>query len=107
MATFWDGFSLAMDRNSSNIDKMNYINRLLKGKAAWVISGLSLSNENYSSALELLQEHSRPSQMLFKSYMDTISYDFISHLLRQEVKKLSWFIEARYLALRQIPMGVF
>ena len=72
--TFWDGFSSAIDKNSdlSKIDKMNYLSGLLKGEAARVISGLPLSNVNYSRAVELLQKRYGRSQTLVNSYMDAL-----------------------------------
>ena len=47
--TFWDSFSAAIDKNHglSDIEKMNYLNGMLKGEAARAISGLPLTEENY------------------------------------------------------------
>ena len=48
----------AVDNNEelSPIDKFNYLQALVEGPAAKCIQGLSLSEANYASALEILQE---------------------------------------------------
>ena len=58
--TFWDSFSAAIDKNLelSDVEKMNYLNGMLKGEAARAISGLPLTEENYRKATELLKERS-------------------------------------------------
>ena len=50
--TFWDSFSAAIDKNLelSDVEKMNYLNGMLKGDAARAISGLPLTEENYRKA---------------------------------------------------------
>ena len=52
--TFWDSFSAAIDKNLelSDVEKMNYLNGMLKGEAARAISGLPLAEENYRKATE-------------------------------------------------------
>ena len=54
--TFWDSFSAAINKNHglSDIEKMNYLNGMLKGEAARAISGLPLTEENHKKAIELL-----------------------------------------------------
>ena len=42
----------------SKVDKFNYLHLLLEGTAASAIQGLTLSESNYDSALELLREDS-------------------------------------------------
>ena len=56
--TFWDSFSAAIDKNLelSDVEKMDYLNGMLKGEAARAISGLPLTEENYRKATELLKE---------------------------------------------------
>ncbi|XP_047142930.1 uncharacterized protein LOC124817160 [Hydra vulgaris] len=46
-----------MNNDLSGIQKMTYLQNLLKGSALSSISGLSLSNENYKIALDILKEH--------------------------------------------------
>ena len=64
--TFWDSFSAAIDKNHglSDIEKMNYLNGMLKGEAARAISGLPLTEENYKKAIELLKERFGKLQVL-------------------------------------------
>ena len=54
--TFWDSFSAAIDEHTelNNIEKMNYLQNMLKGEAARAIAGLPLTNENYTKAIEIL-----------------------------------------------------
>ena len=55
-APFWDSYKTAVYENSalSTIDKFNYLNSLLEGPAARSIQGLSLTADNYNSAIEIL-----------------------------------------------------
>ena len=57
-STFWDSFSAAIDKNLelSDVEKMDYLNGMLKGEAARAISGLPLTEENNRKATELLKE---------------------------------------------------
>lgn len=73
--TFWDSFSAAIDRNVelSDIEKMNYLNGMLKGEAARAISGLPLTEENYRKAIELLKKRFGKSQVLTNAYMESLS----------------------------------
>ena len=52
--TFWDSFSAAIDKNLelSDVEKLNYLNGMLKGEAARAISELPLAEENYRKATE-------------------------------------------------------
>ena len=73
--TFWDSFSAAIDKNHglSYIEKMNYLNGMLKGEAARAISGLPLTEENYKKAIELLQERFGKPQILTNAYIESLS----------------------------------
>lgn len=73
--TFWDSFSAAIDKNIelSNIEKMNYLNGMLKGEAARPISRLPLTEENYKKATELLKERFGKPQNLTNAYMESLS----------------------------------
>ena len=54
--SFWDSFNSAVHVNPglSKIDKFNYLNSLLEGNAKRAIQGLTLSDANYDSAIEIL-----------------------------------------------------
>ena len=55
--SFWDGFDSAIHSNGAlnKIDKYNYLNSLLEGPAARAVQGLTLTEANYDSAVELLK----------------------------------------------------
>jgi len=55
---FWDSFESAVDKNPnlSAVNKFNYLNVLLEGNAAQSIQGLSLSEVNYTVAIEILKK---------------------------------------------------
>ena len=55
---FWDSFSSAIDNNNklSGVEKFNYLRSKLTGEARSAISGLSLTNENYVIAIDILKE---------------------------------------------------
>ena len=63
-----------MDQNPglSDIDRMNYLTGLLRGEGARAISGLALTNSNYTKALELLKSRFGQNQALINSYMDAL-----------------------------------
>ena len=71
--SFWESFEAAVDSQPiSNIEKMNYLKNYLKGEAERSISGFSLSNENYTSAVELLKQRFGQKQTLINSYMEAL-----------------------------------
>ncbi|XP_045206115.2 uncharacterized protein LOC123558301 [Mercenaria mercenaria] len=55
---FWDSFDCAVHGNDklSDIEKFSYLRSKLVGEAKASISGLALSNDNYSVAIALLQD---------------------------------------------------
>ena len=72
--TFWDSFKSAVHDNAqiSSIDKFNYLNSLLEGAAARTIQGLTLSEDNYASAIDLLQERFGKPQQIISAHMDEL-----------------------------------
>ena len=72
--SFWEQFSSAVhDRSDlSTIDKFSYLKSLLTDKAEKVISGLSLSAENYKSAVELLEERYGNKQAQINAHMENM-----------------------------------
>ena len=56
--SFWDSFKSAVRENTtlSAIEKFNYLISLLEGAAYRAVQGLTLTEDNYNSAIELLQE---------------------------------------------------
>ena len=73
--TFWDSFSAAIDEHTelNNIEKMNYLQNMLKGEAARAIAGLPLTNENYTKAIEILKERFGDKQNIINAYMDSLT----------------------------------
>ena len=61
---FWDTFEASVHKNTniSDIEKLNYLLSKLSGEAKQSVSGILLSNENYSVVTDLLKERYGDSQ---------------------------------------------
>ncbi|XP_074645964.1 uncharacterized protein LOC141902221 [Tubulanus polymorphus] len=72
--TFFDGFFSAVDsdENLTNIQKFQYLSAQLKGDAAKTIENLSLTNENYNQALELLLNRYGTPHKIVAAYMKAL-----------------------------------
>ena len=72
--SFWDSFKSAVHENKaiSLVDKFNYLNSLLEGPASRAIQGLSLTDANYKSAVEILQERFGRPQQIISAHMDEL-----------------------------------
>ena len=70
----WDAFNSTVHQATqiSKVDKFNYLNSLLEGTAASSIQGLSLSESNYDSAVELLKERFGKPQQIIAAHMDEL-----------------------------------
>ena len=70
--TFWDQFesSIHSKRGISDIDKFSYLRSFLAPVALETISGLTLSSQNYSEAIDLLKNRYGNPQTLINSYME-------------------------------------
>jgi hypothetical protein len=73
-ASFWDSYKTAVHENPalSTIDKFNYLNSLLEGVAARSIQGLSLTADNYNSAVDILHKRFGKTQQVITSHMDEL-----------------------------------
>ena len=71
---FWDSFSSLIDDNAdlNEIDKFNYLRSFLGGEALSSISGLSLTRENYGSAVSLLKDRFGKKVFVISSHMDSL-----------------------------------
>ena len=71
---FWDSFSLAVHEcaDISKVNKFNYLNSLLEGSAANAILGLILTESNYDTAVELLEERFGRPQQIITAHMDKL-----------------------------------
>ena len=60
---FWDSYKAAIHDNTdiARIDKFNYLHFLLEGTAA---QGLTLTDSNYDSAIDLLQQRFQPGFLI-------------------------------------------
>ena len=72
--SFWDSFDSAIHRNPdlSEIDKFNYLKALLDRPAATTIQGLSLSEANYTAAVELIKERYDKTKQVIAAHMDEL-----------------------------------
>lgn len=72
--SFWDSYESAVHKNSqlSTIDKFNYLNSLLEGQALRSIQGLSLTEDNYQAAVDLLNQRFGNQQQIISAHMDEL-----------------------------------
>ena len=71
---FWDQFQVAIHNNTriSDIDKFNYLKGCLKGESLSVVSGLSLSSDNYQEAVGILKDRFGNEQILISAHMESL-----------------------------------
>ena len=71
---FWDSYKSSVhdSRSISAIDKFNYLKLLLEGPASRCIEGLLITEDNYGSAVELLQRRFGRTQQAITAHMDEI-----------------------------------
>ena len=64
--SFWDSFRAAVHENDTlrDIIKFNYLKSYLQGQPLSVISGISLSEANYSEAIDILEKRFGSEQIL-------------------------------------------
>ena len=55
-----------------NISKFNYLKSYLKGQALFAISGISLSEENYLEAIEIIEKRFGNKQILISWNIDQL-----------------------------------
>ena len=63
-AEFWDSFECAIHNNKklSNIERFNYLKGKVSGEAQRSIAGLSMANDNYQVAVDILRDRFGDSQ---------------------------------------------
>ena len=71
---FMDSFNAAVHNSKalSDVEKFNYLRIFLEGEAQHTISGLSLTNDNYNEALNLLKNHFGNNQVIISAHMNTL-----------------------------------
>ena len=72
--TFWDCFESAEHQNPklSKIDKFNYLISLLEGRALRAVQGLTVSEDNYEAAIDILQQRFGKPQQIISAHMDEL-----------------------------------
>ena len=72
--SFWDSFKAAVHDNNGleNITKFTYLKSFLRGPALAAISGLSLTSDNYSDAIDILEKRYGNTQALVSTYIDKL-----------------------------------
>ena len=73
--SFWDSFQSAVHNKSKpmDVDKFSYLRSLLEGPAAASIAGLTLTNENYVKAIEMLKDRFGNKQVITTGHMETLT----------------------------------
>ncbi len=56
----------------SKIDKFNYLNSLLEGRALRAVQGLTVSEYNYEAAVQILQQRFGKPQQIISAHMDEL-----------------------------------
>ena len=69
-----DSFNAAVHNSKalSNVEKFNYLRTFLEGEAQHTISGLSLTNDNYNEALNLLKNRIGINQVVISAHMNIL-----------------------------------
>ena len=73
-SAFWDSYKSAVHDNASIpvIDKFNYLSSLLEGPAHRTIQGLTLTERNYDSAVQLLRDRFGKPQHIISAHMEEL-----------------------------------
>ena len=73
--SFWDSYKNTVHENIdiSTTDKFNYLKSLLEGPAARCVHGLLITECNYDSAVELLQERFGKLQQIVVAHVDELN----------------------------------
>ena len=71
---FWDSFKSAIDNDPdlANIDKFKYLRSFLEELPRRVIAGLSLTEANYSSAVEILKERYAKPTVIKRAHINEL-----------------------------------
>lgn len=71
---FYSQFKSAIHDNEelNNVDKFTYLKGLLKGSAQIAIQGLTITDENYSLALQILENRYGKKEMLIRSHINKL-----------------------------------
>ena len=72
--SFWDSFTNAVHNNPrlTTIEKFNYLRSYLEGRALRSIQGLTLTEGNYQSAIEILKQRFGKPQAIISAHMEEL-----------------------------------
>ena len=72
--SFWDSFKSAVHDNPDiyKIGKFNYLSSLLEGSASKAVQGLTLTEANYDTAVDLLKARFGNKQAIISAHMDEL-----------------------------------
>eukprot|EP00794_Sanderia_malayensis_P006305 gene6305-7026_t len=101
--SFSESFKSSIDgnQNLAKVEKMKYLQGLLSGPAAETIKGLSLSEENYDEAFELLKRRFGNKQIIISKHIENImEMPKVTSLF--ELKKLRLLFDKTETAVRSL-----
>ena len=105
--TFYENFDWAINKNTelSDIQKMTYLRNLVKGQALSAITELTLSNENYSVALNILKNRFSNKQLLISIHMKKLSPEKVKDVRNiSELRKMFDTIEIQIRSLENLSV---
>ena len=73
-SSFWDSYKTAIHNNAnlSDTEKFTYLQSLLEGRAKDAISGLTLTDANYSVAIDLLERRFGDKEKAIAAHMEDL-----------------------------------
>ena len=101
--SFWDSFRATVHENDTlrDITKFSYLKSYLEGQSLSAISGISLSEENYSEAIEILEKRFGNKQILISSNIDQLlSISLVESLT--DIKKIRYIYDKIEPAVRNL-----
>lgn len=87
---FWESFEVT-SRGSEN-----YLRTYLEGPAVATIVGLTLTKENYATAVELLRDRYGNKQMITSSHMDSMLKMMVGHSFQNYAARVYVGFSAAY-----------
>ena len=101
--TFWDSFSSTIHEstNLSNIDKFKYLQQSLVGAAAETIAGLTITNDNYKEAIELLKKRFGDKQIILSKHIEHLM-EIPKVTLNEDLKKLRTLLDKTETTVRSL-----
>ncbi|XP_064462067.1 uncharacterized protein LOC135372371 [Ornithodoros turicata] len=105
---FWDQFRVSIHENPklSNVNKFKYLISLATGPAARAIEGLSLRDENYVTAVDILKARFGKTELLVSNHLDSL-FDLPPVKSIDDIRSLRKFHEAVTVRIRNLQsLGV-